>query len=145
MSELELSWCAGFIDGEANFSLTRSKYKSGSSYRIRCKAGIRCSQATYREPLDRLQRNLGGTVIEVSRRTVTGRRVWIWSIDASNLVGRAIRMIIKYLTIKRLDALILLSFCDNTPRKWQPPSAQQKIAQYSAISNLRSLRKQVDR
>lgn len=56
MSDIELAWCAGFLDGEGNFGTYKESCKTGK-YRFR----VQCAQV-HREPLDRLQAELGGRV-----------------------------------------------------------------------------------
>jgi hypothetical protein len=72
------AWVAGFLDGEGYFSI----YARGSAGRgkpdYRPRALVRVNQAGTREPLDKLQRLLGGSTHEASRRTTTGKRVWGW-------------------------------------------------------------------
>lgn len=55
-TQIELAWSAGFLDGEGSFG-TYKESSSTSKYRYR----IQCAQV-HREPLDRLQAALGGSV-----------------------------------------------------------------------------------
>jgi hypothetical protein len=55
-SDSELAWCAGFLDGEGNFGSYKERRPS-TKLRFR----VQASQVQ-REPLDRLQKSLGGKV-----------------------------------------------------------------------------------
>lgn len=56
LREIELAWCAGFLDGEGYFGSSR---ESGGKHKFRFR--ISCAQV-HEEPLERLARTLGGKV-----------------------------------------------------------------------------------
>lgn len=95
-NDIELAWCAGFLDGEGNFSA----YRGG---RIVAQAA-----QTTREELARLQATLGGSVNgPYANTTGYGRKpYYTWTI--TNIAGfkRAVMSLVDHLsTAKREQAL----------------------------------------
>ena len=99
------AWCAGFIDGEGSIRLV----KNARTY-APC---IEAAQATYREPLDRLQINLGGIVTQRSRLTVNGKIVYHWAWKSASQIREHLPGLIKYMTAKREQAEVLLTYVNS--------------------------------
>lgn len=69
--QLDLAWCAGFIDGEGCFSVLMNRNTTGNKP---ARVGLSVQQVA-REPLDRLQGVLGGKVRgPYQHRTGIGRK-----------------------------------------------------------------------
>ncbi len=103
---LELvAWCSGFIDGEGSIRLV----PNARTY-APC---IEATQATHREPLDRLQLTLGGVVTLQARRTVSNKPVYRWVWKSANQMRVLLPDLIKYMTAKRDQAEVLLTYVNS--------------------------------
>lgn len=87
MSDTELAWCAGFLDGEGSFGA----YVRKSSKSQRAKYRIQAAQSD-REVLDRLQTELGGKVAGPYGPYTTQRKPYynwaVWGQEAVEVTER---------------------------------------------------------
>lgn len=97
-----VAWCAGFIDGEGSIRLVRNARTYAPC--------IEAAQAIHREPLDRLQLNLGGVVTQRTRRTVNNKIVYCWVWKSASQMRVLLPELIKYMTVKRDQAEVLLTY-----------------------------------
>lgn len=77
ISQRDIGWAAGLLDGEGCFTLARSK-----TYRY---PRIVCNM-TDKEPLDKLQQLFGGNVHTI-KRNVLYKQAWCWEVSGSRAVG----------------------------------------------------------
>lgn len=109
-SQLDLAWCAGFLDGEGCFHLHRERATSLIS------PVVKANQAAHREPIDSLQRILGGTVRVRSVLTATDKMVYEWQIRSSDDLKRSLPLIIPYMRVKDRQALLILELAQYVGR-----------------------------
>lgn len=82
LSELEIGWIAGLIEGEGSFSIKKSKRKHGYS----CTPMVQLA-STDKDVVDRLQTLVpAGSVCEPTRLTKGGKQVYKWSLSSSDAV-----------------------------------------------------------
>lgn len=108
-SEADFAWAAGFLDGEGCF-LCRPVEKGGQKTPgvLRRKPSIDACQCA-EEPIRKLQRILGGMVITLNRKTVTGKTVWHWQNNSARQIRAILPKLLPYLTVKRDAAELLLA------------------------------------
>lgn len=129
-----IAWCAGFIDGEGSIRLVRNARTYGPS--------IEASQATYREPLDRLQLTLGGVTKLQSRRTVSGKSVYCWTWKSAKQMRELLPDLVKYMTAKRDQAEVLLTYVNSMSgrggdNRLPPEIVEWRHAQHALLGEMK--------
>lgn len=133
----ELAWCAGFLDGEGSFIITKT-----AGIQPRLKPFISCDQAVTSVPLERLRLNLGGAIHQRPRPTVTGKTVWHWQISGRVMIVDAIALLLPHLVVKDRDAAILAAFCSFIPSRGCHPTVEQRTKQLECLAAMRVLRQE---
>lgn len=95
ISQVDLAYCAGLIDGEGSISAPVSGRGKNHRYRRIAIAVLMCDH----EALDVLAATLGGRVIETRRRTSTGKTIYVWALTC-RAAAEAIKLLLPYLRIK---------------------------------------------
>lgn len=132
-----LAWCAGFLDGEGSFCITKT---GPQTKQPRMKPFVMCDQAETDEPLRRLQLVLGGAIHQRPRPTVTGKTVWHWSMSGSLQIREAVPRLLPYLCRKLRDAELLLEFCGHIPSRGCHASDVQRQEQTRVHALMKGLR-----
>lgn len=115
---VEIGWIAGFLDGEGYFSIySRGSAGEGRGFDHMPRALIRVNQAGIREPLDKLQYLLGGSIHEAARRTSKGKRVWGWTLQSATVMRETLPLLIPHMTVKRREAELVLRFAQTIRTK----------------------------
>lgn len=98
--DTELAWSAGFLDGEGNFRFQKINRRSGySQLQLHIQA-----QQVHREPLDRLQRALGGRVNgPYGPYQKNQQKTYSWNISGYDEAKRAIMALLPYLSPIKWD------------------------------------------
>ena len=90
MTETELSWLAGWLEGEGTFVVTSGKGPNGKRYpRIRVNAS-----STDRDVLEHVQRISGGIIngpYQGSGRFPNGKPVYIWTLSTHHQCAPLLR------------------------------------------------------
>ena len=114
-SEVEKAYAAGFFDGEGHIciSYTSGNPKSLKSKYPRYSMKVQVGQAS-RGPVEWLQRIFGGTAVKkkMYKSSYNDRYIyprWDWTLS-TNQAADFLRQIIPYLTLKKEEAEIALSF-----------------------------------
>lgn len=82
LSELELGWVAGLLEGEGCFTIKKGKRKNGFS----CTPAVRVV-STDRDVIDRLHKLVpAGGVCEPTRKTKGGKQIYSWSLQSTEAV-----------------------------------------------------------
>ncbi len=112
ISEADLAWAAGFIDGEGCITIVRDKLNKQAVPYYR---QFLIVSNTNLPALERLQSIFGcGRIYSVKKRL--GRaNSYQWFCDSSQ-IARVLRLVYPYLVAKRADAEILFEF-DKLPRE----------------------------
>lgn len=131
-----IGWIAGFLDGEGYFSIyARGSAGSGKGYDHKPRALVRVNQAGTREPLEKLQATLGGSIHEASRKTATGKRVWGWQWQSAAGMREYLPLLIPHMTVKRHEAELVLRFAKLIrTRSDARPLTEDDLAERSAIA-----------
>lgn len=101
MSDVDLAWASGFLDGEGYFGINVHSNRwlvpeisAAQAYRPKC--------------LEKLRDVLGGRVREESGRN----HVYHWSVSGGKAIRLCLPKIIPYMTVKREEAEIVLEFSE---------------------------------
>lgn len=111
ISETELAYAAGIVDGEGSISLIRSRPTRFPAPQVSV-----CS--TDRELLEWFKKRFGGTIVHKRKRQEHHLDAYDWKLIDRNAL-RFLAMIRPYLTIERKIAradLLLDLYLDSTPR-----------------------------
>jgi hypothetical protein len=102
---VELAWAAGFLDGEGNFRVQSTSRTRGSLSNARLVLWASACQ-TVEEPLLRLQRLFGGSVVaRTPTLTQLGvKPLWEWRVSGLERVQAAIVAMWPYFSVKRQQA-----------------------------------------
>ena len=106
----EISWAAGFFDGEAYIGITRDFGNKYQKYYY--KVCIRVGQVS-RLPLDKLQSMFGG---KICRCKNAHQGYWEWRVSGQDVYA-VLRLVLPYLVLKHRQAELVLQFGATTPSK----------------------------
>ncbi len=101
LSEFELGWVAGLLEGEGSFSVKRSKRKNGFS----CTPAIQLT-STDEDVAVRLHKLIpAASVCKPRRKTKGGKRVYKWSLSRSAVVSDLLICIFPLMSGRRQDKI----------------------------------------
>lgn len=123
-TEADVAWCAGFLDGEGSFLLSKV---TGTDRR---KATISADQIE-REPLDKLARTIGGTVSGPVRRTSAGSPIYRWIMRGDLRVS--LPLLLPHLVVKRRRAELILEHAKTFSRTHSRGVPEHVLTQRKAI------------
>jgi hypothetical protein len=104
----DLSYIAGFLDGEGCFSWKTGNKEYQGAPRIDC-------SNTYLPILDTIRRRFGGSIYKRKPPEDNCRQVWQWTATGPNARG-AIRLLLPYLIEKAEQARLLLAAWGREPQ-----------------------------
>ena len=85
LSDFELGWVAGLIEGEGSFTIKKTRRKNGFS----CQPQLRVSM-TDEDVIRRLTSLIPvSNVLKAGRKTKGGKDVWMWSLTSSQIFDRS--------------------------------------------------------
>lgn len=98
IDESEIAWAAGLFDGEGTI------FSSSSKNRPRYVKLTMAVVMTNKEAVDRFANAVDiGFVTEISRRTITGKTVWRWTIQGTEDVKLAFNKLRPYLCTDKIN------------------------------------------
>lgn len=112
ISPIDVGWVAGFLDGEGYFSIYARGSAGKGKHDPNPRALVRVNQAGTREPLDKLQRLLGGSIHEARRRTANDKRVWGWQWQSTASMRENLPLLIPHMAVKGREAELVLEFAN---------------------------------
>lgn len=105
LSDFELGWVAGLIEGEGSFTIKKTRRKNGFS----CQPQLRVSM-TDEDVIRRLASLIPiGNVLRAGRKTKGGKDVWMWSLTNSQALIDlmiALRLLMGERRRKRMDFIL---------------------------------------
>lgn len=101
-----LGYMAGFVDGEGCLYISRTPWHGRIQYQLR----LTCSQLNP-APLYLFQKFFGGRVSYEDKKRPTWRPIYKWEVRGSS-AGKALRLFLPYLIVKKDEALVALEFQD---------------------------------
>lgn len=135
VSEAELSWVAGFIDGEGCFSAGIRKNTYHIGYRIM--VGQVC-----KDPLVFLKDKFGGSVVLNRAATARTSACWTWSVSGRN-ASRLAKQLVPYLKIKKEQALLFVLIHETLRTKGLkgpiPLSQEEVTKRHSLVAQIQGL------
>ncbi len=128
MSELDIAWAAGFIDGDGCFSSSNT----GVFIRV---------AHTHKPTLDFLQKTFGGTLHEHNHgRPAHYKRVWRWAVWGDTAKEVALQLL-PYLKEKKEQAAILINILDLRVGRGNKRPVEVKELRDSLVKKLSDLKK----
>ena len=95
MSDTDIAWAAGVLEGEGSFSLC-----GGNSIRVMC-------TMTDIDILERLQKIFGGKIASIRKREEHWKDAWAWTIFADDALT-CMRSILPYMGVRRSEKINML-------------------------------------
>ena len=119
-TEVALSYCAGFIDGEGCISIVKTDQRKKSNnveyyYSRGFRLFLNMSITDSTKSLDYLVGALGGKTYVHARKTNMNRQVFSWYCDGNRALT-AIKKILPYLIIKKQEAILGIEFQNHINR-----------------------------
>lgn len=130
ISDFDLGWLVGIIEGEGTFSVSRAR-KTDRFYRPRI--GI---NTTDKDVIERVQSIAGGTVVGPVKnfhprtgRTDDVKDMWRWNLYSETKVREVFGLIIPHLCERRQKrALEILAMCDASRANPRPVEDRTEVA-----------------
>lgn len=136
LSNVFLSWCAGFFDGEGHILIQKRTRAGRVSYIFKIRIG-QCVQG----PLLRLKDAFGGQIYLHTKPKANWRQTWVWVLTTRN-AEHFLRRIQPFLCVKDHEVKIALefreTFKDENPR-WRgvdPRVTSKRKALRNRLMNL---------
>ena len=102
VSETELAYLAGILDGEGTFTV----YKTTAAY-----SALIAVASTSRELIDWLVVRFGGSISETPAPAGNRSASWQWQLREKAYIVALLPTVIPFLLIKRLHAQLFLKYC----------------------------------
>lgn len=115
-----MAWCAGLIDGEGCFFVSKSQ------------ARIQVD-STSKSTIESLYRILGGRATACSRKTVSGKTVFRWCTH-QNAVGETCEKLLDHLIEKKDQALLLMVYLKYPPKSAMRESIKTRLKNHKGKS-----------
>lgn len=109
LSEAELAWAAGFVDGEGYIGVIRAKTKRGLYYSYITHVEVAQAKAA---PIIRFKEMFGGNVKFVANRK---QGYWYWRTFSRETVP-ILKQLLPYLFVKKEQALLVIEFAKTDSR-----------------------------
>lgn len=129
MSEIEIAWAAGLLEGEGCFRL-----KTGTN-----RPTIQV-QMTDLDVLERLQSLFGGSIREMSKRKEHWKDCWVWYLDGKNAAD-TMKLVLPHMMSRRSEKIksVLLTYSEHL-RERQNRQNNRELAAQEYLSTDQSLR-----
>ncbi len=126
ISNEDLAYIAGFVDGEGTISILRYNRSGNRNRRMDWRAFVGINN-TNKEVLEWIRFTVGAGNINANHRKIEGyKTVWKYNLSGSNSILFS-KMLLPYLKIKRTNALILIELGKTLASSYVPRRTPEHI------------------